>query len=112
VNRIKNGITTSAIVGVNNQGGTVMNLKLEAIIIPVSDVDRAKKFYQESLGFRVDVDHRAPVYEEALSLPAPRRSELSHRAAHAAGIGMLDPDRHGTYTGHAGVSAGDIPDYV
>jgi catechol 2,3-dioxygenase-like lactoylglutathione lyase family enzyme len=43
-----------------------MNLKLEAIIIPVSDVDRAKKFYQEALGFRVDVDHRAAVYEEAL----------------------------------------------
>jgi hypothetical protein len=24
-----------------------MNLKLEAIVVPVSDVDRAKKFYQE-----------------------------------------------------------------
>jgi catechol 2,3-dioxygenase-like lactoylglutathione lyase family enzyme len=36
-----------------------MNLKLEAIVVPVSDVDRAKKFYQEALGFRVDVDHRA-----------------------------------------------------
>ena len=35
-----------------------MNLKLEAIVVPVSDVDRAKKFYQEALGFRVDVDHR------------------------------------------------------
>jgi catechol 2,3-dioxygenase-like lactoylglutathione lyase family enzyme len=34
-----------------------MNLKLEAIV-PVSDVDRAKKFYEEALGFRVDVDHR------------------------------------------------------
>jgi catechol 2,3-dioxygenase-like lactoylglutathione lyase family enzyme len=29
-----------------------MNLKLEAIAVPVSDVDRAKKFYQEALGFR------------------------------------------------------------
>ena len=29
-----------------------MNLKLEAIIVPVSDVDRAKKFYQEALGFK------------------------------------------------------------
>jgi catechol 2,3-dioxygenase-like lactoylglutathione lyase family enzyme len=36
-----------------------MNLKLEAIVVPVSDVDRAKKFYQEALGFRLDVDHRA-----------------------------------------------------
>ena len=43
-----------------------MNLKLEAIIIPVSDVDRAKQFYEEALGFRVDLDQSAAVYEEAL----------------------------------------------
>jgi catechol 2,3-dioxygenase-like lactoylglutathione lyase family enzyme len=43
-----------------------MNLKFEVVIIPVSDVDRAKKFYTEALGFRVDVDHRAASYEEAL----------------------------------------------
>ena len=43
-----------------------MDLKLEAIIIPVSDVDRAKKFYEEALGFRVDLDQSAAVYEEAL----------------------------------------------
>jgi catechol 2,3-dioxygenase-like lactoylglutathione lyase family enzyme len=32
-----------------------MNMKLEVIIIPVSDVDRAKKFY-ENLGWRLDAD--------------------------------------------------------
>ena len=32
-----------------------MNMKLEVIIIPVSDVDRAKAFY-EKLGFRFDID--------------------------------------------------------
>ncbi len=32
-----------------------MNIKLEVIIIPVSDVDRAKKFY-ENLGWRLDAD--------------------------------------------------------
>jgi catechol 2,3-dioxygenase-like lactoylglutathione lyase family enzyme len=32
-----------------------MNLKLEVIVIPVSDVDRAKKFY-ENLGWRLDGD--------------------------------------------------------
>ena len=42
-----------------------MNLKLEVVVVPVSDVDRAKKFYQGALGFRVDIDHRAAVYEEA-----------------------------------------------
>ena len=32
-----------------------MNMKLEVVIVPVSDVDRAKAFY-EKLGFRLDVD--------------------------------------------------------
>ena len=32
-----------------------MNVKLEVVIIPVSDVDRAKAFY-EKLGFRLDID--------------------------------------------------------
>ena len=32
-----------------------MNLKLEVVIIPVSDVDRAKAFY-EKLGWRFDGD--------------------------------------------------------
>jgi catechol 2,3-dioxygenase-like lactoylglutathione lyase family enzyme len=32
-----------------------MNMKLEVLFIPVSDVDRAKRFY-ERLGFRLDID--------------------------------------------------------
>ena len=32
-----------------------VDLKLEAVVIPVSDVDRAKRFY-ESLGWRLDAD--------------------------------------------------------
>src|SRR5918994_295203 len=32
-----------------------MDLKLEVIVVPVSDVDRAKAFY-EKLGFRLDID--------------------------------------------------------
>lgn len=43
-----------------------MNLKLEVISIPVSDVDRAKKFYQEALGFRLDADLDAAAYEKLL----------------------------------------------
>jgi catechol 2,3-dioxygenase-like lactoylglutathione lyase family enzyme len=33
--------------------------KLELIVVPVSDVDRAKAFYVEQAGFNLDVDHRA-----------------------------------------------------
>jgi catechol 2,3-dioxygenase-like lactoylglutathione lyase family enzyme len=34
-------------------------MKLEVVIIPVADVDRAKDFYTGKLGFSLDVDHRA-----------------------------------------------------
>jgi catechol 2,3-dioxygenase-like lactoylglutathione lyase family enzyme len=37
---------------------SAMDMKLELVILPVSDVDRAKAFY-EGAGFAVDVDHRA-----------------------------------------------------
>jgi predicted lactoylglutathione lyase len=33
-----------------------MDLKLEVIVLPVSDVDRASSFY-EAAGFRMDADH-------------------------------------------------------
>jgi len=37
------------------QQNTVSDMKLEAVVIPVSDVDRAKQFYG-SLGWRLDAD--------------------------------------------------------
>jgi catechol 2,3-dioxygenase-like lactoylglutathione lyase family enzyme len=33
--------------------------KLELVLVPVSDVDRAKTFYTDKAGFNLDVDHRA-----------------------------------------------------
>jgi catechol 2,3-dioxygenase-like lactoylglutathione lyase family enzyme len=36
-----------------------MDYKLELVILPVSDVDRAKAFYTDRAGFALDVDHRA-----------------------------------------------------
>ena len=35
-----------------------MEWKLEVVVVPVSDVDRAKRFYSEQVGFVVDVDTR------------------------------------------------------
>jgi catechol 2,3-dioxygenase-like lactoylglutathione lyase family enzyme len=37
---------------------TAVDLKLELVLIPVSDVDRAKAFYTEQAGFHLDVDHQ------------------------------------------------------
>ncbi len=35
-----------------------MDWKLELVLLPVSDVDRAKAFYTEKVGFNLDVDHQ------------------------------------------------------
>jgi predicted enzyme related to lactoylglutathione lyase len=35
-----------------------MDWKLELVSVPVSDVDRAKAFYTEKVGFNADHDHR------------------------------------------------------
>jgi predicted enzyme related to lactoylglutathione lyase len=35
-----------------------MDMKLELISVPVSDVDRAKAFYTEQVGFNADHDHK------------------------------------------------------
>ena len=35
-----------------------MDFRLELITLPVADVDRAKEFYVEKLGFNADHDHR------------------------------------------------------
>ena len=48
-----------------------MNMKLEIVIIPVSDVDRAKAFY-EKLGFRLDIDYVADENFRALQFTPPQ----------------------------------------
>ena len=35
-----------------------MDWKIEIVTIPVSDIDRARDFYAEKVGFAVDIDHR------------------------------------------------------
>jgi catechol 2,3-dioxygenase-like lactoylglutathione lyase family enzyme len=36
-----------------------MEWKLEVVTIPASDLDRARDFYAEKVGFKVDIDHAA-----------------------------------------------------
>jgi catechol 2,3-dioxygenase-like lactoylglutathione lyase family enzyme len=45
--------------------------KLELIVVPVSDIDRAKAFYMEQAGFGLDVDHRAGEDFRILQLTPP-----------------------------------------
>ncbi len=43
---------------VETSGGATFDMKLEIVVIPVTDVDRAKRFYRE-LGWRLDLDYKA-----------------------------------------------------
>jgi len=38
------------------KGERSVNWTLEVVVVPVSDVDRARDFYKDKLGFRLDVD--------------------------------------------------------
>ena len=48
-----------------------MEMKLELVPVPVTDVDRAKAFYAEQLGFTVDVDVRPADGVRIVQLPPP-----------------------------------------
>jgi catechol 2,3-dioxygenase-like lactoylglutathione lyase family enzyme len=47
-----------------------MDMKLEVLVLPVSDVDRAKNFYQK-LGWRLDADFVAAVDYRVVQLTPP-----------------------------------------
>ena len=48
-----------------------MDLKLELVVIPVSEVDRAKTFYNEKVGFSEDVDTRVSDEMRVVQLTPP-----------------------------------------
>lgn len=62
-----------------------MDFKLELVLLPVSDVDRAKAFYADQAGFHVDVDHRAGDEFRVVQL-APPGSACSI----SFGVGLTD----------------------
>ena len=55
---------------IQNPAAATVDLKLEVVIIPVSDVDRAKRFY-ESLGWRLDADFARGEDWRAVQLTPP-----------------------------------------
>src|SRR5919108_5572278 len=62
-----------------------MDWKLELVAIPVSDVDRAKAFYVDRVGFNADHDHTVSDELRFVQL-TPRGSACSI----AIGTGLLD----------------------
>ncbi|HVV24314.1 MAG TPA: glyoxalase superfamily protein [Pseudonocardiaceae bacterium] len=64
-----------------------MDLALELVLLPVSDVDRAKAFYSEQLGFAVHVDHRAGDDFRVVQLDPPGSA-----CSIAFGVGITDAE--------------------
>ena len=48
-----------------------MDWKLELVAVPVSDVDRAKAFYVDKVGFNADHDHRVNEQTRFVQLTPP-----------------------------------------
>jgi catechol 2,3-dioxygenase-like lactoylglutathione lyase family enzyme len=49
----------------------LMNWTLEVVVVPVTDLDRAKAFYSEQLGFNVDHDTRVSDQVRVIQLTPP-----------------------------------------
>lgn len=48
-----------------------MDWKLELVAVPVTDVDRAKSFYVDQVGFSADLDHRVSDQMRFVQLTPP-----------------------------------------
>jgi catechol 2,3-dioxygenase-like lactoylglutathione lyase family enzyme len=48
-----------------------MDWKLEVVVVPVSDVDRAKEFYNGKLGFSLDTDYQASEHFRVVQVTPP-----------------------------------------
>jgi predicted enzyme related to lactoylglutathione lyase len=62
-----------------------MDWKLELVIVPVSDVDRAKAFYTEKAGFNADQDHKVSDELRFVQLTPPGSA-----CSIAIGTGLID----------------------
>ncbi|MCI0345000.1 MAG: VOC family protein [Chloroflexi bacterium] len=64
-----------------------MDWKLELVLMPVSDVDRAKEFYVKTLGFTLDVDHTAGDAFRVVQVTPPGSA-----CSISFGVGITDAD--------------------
>jgi catechol 2,3-dioxygenase-like lactoylglutathione lyase family enzyme len=62
-----------------------MDFKLELVLLPVADVDRAKDFYTEKCGFTLDVDHRPSESFRVVQLTPPGST-----CSVTFGVGLVD----------------------
>jgi catechol 2,3-dioxygenase-like lactoylglutathione lyase family enzyme len=60
--------------------------KLEVVTIPVTDLDRAKAFYVEKLGFNSDIDHTVSDEIRLVQLTAPGSACSIHLGQNGGGM--------------------------
>ncbi len=96
-----------------------MDWKLELVVVPVSDVDQAKAFYGDRLGWHVDVDHRAGEDFRVVQLTPPgsacavtlMRNEGSAGSLQGLHLVVTDIEEARRSLAQAGVDAGDVFHY-
>jgi catechol 2,3-dioxygenase-like lactoylglutathione lyase family enzyme len=97
-----------------------MDWKLETLVVPVADVDRAKAFYADAAGFHVDVDHSAGEDFRVVQLTPPGSgcSISLMKNADAAGslqglhLVVRDIEEASRQLGAGGVTATDVFHFV
>src|SRR5437764_15069090 len=98
-----------------------MQMKLELVAVPVSDVDRAKAFYTEKVGFNADHDHRVSDEIRFVQLTPPGSAcsiALGDGITTAApgsvqGLQLVVPDVHAARgeLARRGVDVGDVQNF-
>jgi catechol 2,3-dioxygenase-like lactoylglutathione lyase family enzyme len=98
-----------------------MDWKLELITVPVSDVDRAKAFYVDQVGFNLDHDHKVSDDLRFVQLTPPGSAcsisigtgltEAQPGSVHGLQVVVSDADAARRQLLDRGVDASDVQDY-
>jgi catechol 2,3-dioxygenase-like lactoylglutathione lyase family enzyme len=96
-----------------------VNWTLELVVVPVSDVDRAKAFYMEKAGFDLHVDHSAGEDFRVVQLTPPgsacsiaiMRSEAAPGSVRGLHLCVSDIDAARAQLAERGVDVSDVYHY-
>jgi predicted enzyme related to lactoylglutathione lyase len=98
-----------------------MDFKLELVYVPVSDVDRAKAFYADQVGFAVDHDHTMGDELRFIQLTPPGSAcsiaigtgLADAEAGSVKGLQLVveDADKARAYLLERGVEAGEVQEF-
>ena len=98
-----------------------MDYRLELVAVPVSDVDRAKRFYSEQVGFNADHDHEVSDEIRFVQLTPPGsacsislgKGIVDTPPGSAQGLQLVVEDVHAAHAelSGRGVEVSDVQDF-